>query len=170
MVCRAAVGIDDDFASGEAAVADRPADDEFAGGVDVVAGFAGEPFFGQYFVDDEFAYCFFEVVQADVFVVLGGEDDGVYAGDFAVFIEEGDLAFGVRAQPRQYAFFTYLRLALDETVRVGDGRGHEAWRFRAGVAEHEALVAGALRAFFRTVHALRDVGGLFADGVDDGAG
>ena len=55
-----------------------------------------------------------------------------------------------------------------------DRQRHELGRVVAGVAEHEALVAGALgvqrvvgagvRLLVRLVHALGDVGGLLADG------
>ena len=54
-----------------------------------------------------------------------------------------------------------------ELVREHDRRGHQFRRLVAGVAEHQALVAGALLggllAFgLARVHALRDVGRLRA--------
>ena len=39
--------------------------------------------------------------------------------------------------------FLQLRLALDQAVRVVDRRRHQVGRLVAGVAEHQALVAGA---------------------------
>jgi len=54
----------------------------------------------------------------------------------------GHLAPGVRAQEGQAAVTAQLALALDQAVRVVDRRGHELGRFVAGVAEHQALVAG----------------------------
>ena len=102
--------------------------------------------------------------------MLGGEDDGVDTGDFVVFVAEGDLRFGIRAQPRQHAVAAHFRLPLDQAVRVGNWRGHQGRRFVAGVAEHQTLVAGALLAFFFAVHALGDVGRLLADDVQYSAG
>ena len=169
MVRRTAVGIDDDFAPGEATVAHRTADDEFAGGVDVEFGFAVQPFSGQDFVDNQLTHRFLQVFQRDVRVVLGGEYDGINAGDFVVFVAEGDLRFRIRTQPRQHAIAAHLRLPLDEAVRVHNGRRHQRRRFVAGVAEHQSLVACPLFAFFFAVNALCDVGRLLADGVENAA-
>ena len=55
-----------------------------------------------------------------------------------------DLALGVGAQVRHAAVLAQLRLALDQAVRVVDRRRHQLGRLVAGVAEHQALVAGAL--------------------------
>jgi hypothetical protein len=51
-VGRAAVGVDDDLAAGQAAVAVRAADHEAPGGVDQVAGVAAEAFLRQHRLDD----------------------------------------------------------------------------------------------------------------------
>ena len=52
-----------------------------------------------------------------------------------------------------------------ERVGVVDGRRHELGRLVGGVAEHQALVAGALLLVqaVALVHALRDVGALLLD-------
>ena len=75
-------------------------------------------------------------------VVLGGQHDSVDAVRLAVHIAHRHLALGVGAQEGQAAVFAQLRLALDQTVGVIDRRGHQLGRFVAGVAEHQALVAG----------------------------
>ena len=58
-----------------------------------------------------------------------------------------------------------------ELVRVDDRRGHELRRLVARVAEHEALVAGALLLVEALAlgHALRDVRALLLDGDEHGA-
>jgi len=81
-----------------------------------------------------------------------------------------DLRLRVRAQPRQLAGLAYLGLLFDEAVRVVDRRGHEFRRLGAGVAEHQALVAGALFLGFLAIHALVDVRRLLADEVQHAAG
>ena len=50
--------------------------------------------------------------------------------------------------------------ALEDAVSVEDRRRHQLRRLAAGVAEHDALVAGALVLVAGGVDALRDVGGL----------
>ena len=57
-------------------------------------------------------------------------------------------------------------------MRKHDRRGHQFWRLVAGIAEHQALVAGALfgslLAVSRTrIHALRNIGRLPGDDVGD---
>jgi hypothetical protein len=62
----------------------------------------------------------------------------------AVDVAQRDLGLGVRTQPWQAAVLAQLRLALDQAVRVVDRGRHQFRGFVAGVAEHQALVAGAL--------------------------
>ena len=52
-------------------------------------------------------------------------------------------------------------------MRVKDRRRHEFRRFAAGVAEHHALIAGALVFVARRVDSLRDVGRLAVDQAFD---
>src|SRR5207245_8495378 len=62
----------------------------------------------------------------------------------AVRVADGDLRLGVGPQPGQPAVAPQLGLALDQAVREKDRQRHQARRLVAGIAEHEALVAGAL--------------------------
>ena len=91
--------------------------------------------------------------------VLGRQHHGVDAVRLAVDIAHRHLALGVGAQKRQAAVLAQLGLALDQAVRVVDRRGHQLGRFVAGVAEHQALVAGAgvQVVVAGVVHALGDV-------------
>ena len=144
----AAVGVDDDLAPREAAVALRAAHHEAAGGVDQVARLL-QPFLGQHGLDDLFHHGLDEAglhlggALALVGVVLGGEHHGVDAVRLAVHVAHRHLALGVGAQEGQAAVLAQLGLALHQAVRVVDGRGHQLGRLVAGVAEHQALVAGA---------------------------
>ena len=52
-----------------------------------------------------------------------------------------DLASGAA---RQATVAAHFGLALHDAVRVVDREGHQRFRFAAGVAEHQALIAGAL--------------------------
>ncbi len=95
--------------------------------------------------------------------MLGGDHDAGRADRLAVDVAQRDLALGVRQQAchrlvvdpcRQFAD------AVQDGVGVVDRRRHQRVGLAAGVAEHHALVAGALVLVAGGVHALRDVGGL----------
>ncbi len=104
-------------------------------------------------------------------LVLGGEHHGVDAVRLAVDVAHRDLALGVGAQEGQAAVLAQLGLALDQAVRVVDRRGHQLGRLVAGVAEHQALVAGAgvQVVVAGVVHALGDVVGLLVVADHHGA-
>jgi len=166
----AAVGVDDDLAAGQAAVAHWAADHEVAGRVDVELSVLVQQLGGQAVLDDQLHHAFAQVSHGHFGVVLGGEHHRVDAGDLAVLVAAGDLALGVRAQPRQQAGLAGLGLALDQGVGEADRGRHQHVGFVAGVAEHQALVTGALVFRLGAVDALGDVHGLLADDVDHAAG
>ena len=55
-------------------------------------------------------------------------------------------------------------------MRIGNRRGHEHIGFVAGIAEHQALVAGALLVVGGLVDADGDILRLFANAGEDGTG
>ena len=75
-------------------------------------------------------------------------------------IAHGDLALGVRAERLGLAGVARVGHELENLVRVVDRRRHQLRRLAAGIAEHDALVAGALVLVAGRVDALRDVGRL----------
>src|SRR5690606_438599 len=165
-----AVGVDDDLASGQAAVAHRAADDELAGGIDVELGVLVQQFGRDHVLDDQLHHRFAQVGVLDLGIVLGGQHDGVDTHHLAAFVAAGDLGFRIRTQPRQQAVLARLGLALDQALREADRRGHQHIGLVAGIAEHQTLVTGALVFRPGAVDALGDVHRLLADDVDDAAG
>ena len=119
-------------------------------------------------------------VEVDVVGVLAGDDDGVEAGGLAVDVLDGDLGLAVGAQVGDGAVLAHLGELLGQPVRQPDRQRHQLGGLVAGVAEHQALVAGALRGdrvlaaldprLVGVVDALRDVGRLAADRDADAAG
>ena len=95
-------------------------------------------------------------------MVLRRQHDGVDRDRLAVDVAHRDLGLGVRPQPRQAAVLPDLALPLHEPVRVVDRERHQRRRLVAGVAEHHALVAGALVQVLvgSMIDAARDVGRL----------
>ena len=97
--------------------------------------------------------------------MLMRDDDLRRADRLAVLVAHGHLALGVRAElgRRTLAGLARMGEVFEDLVRVVDRRRHQLRRFAAGVAEHDALVAGALFlvvAGLVGVDALGDVGGL----------
>jgi hypothetical protein len=166
----AAVGIDDDLASGQTAVTHRATDDELAGGVDVVLGAGMQQLGRDHVLDDGLHHRLAQVFLGDLRIVLGGQHNGIDTDHLAVLVAAGDLGLGVRAQPVQGTVLAHLGLALDQTVGEGDGRGHQHAGLVAGIAEHQTLVAGALILGLLPVHTLGDIRGLLADDVDHATG
>ena len=160
---RAAIGVDDDLAAGQAGVAVGTADEEFAGRIDVPDGLAVDPAFRQRLAHiglDALA----NLVRGHVLdEVLVRDHDLAHADRLAVLVLHGDLALGVRAQHLLLAGVAGFGDQPQDLVGIEDRRRHQVRRFVGGVAEHDALVA---RAFFlvgarlQRIDALRDVGGL----------
>ena len=157
---RAAVGVDDDLASREAAIAVGPADIELARRIDVPDGLGGDPAFrqrrGHIRANDRS-----DVLGAEVRVdMLMGNDDLRRLDRLAVFVAHRHLALGVGAERLFPARMARLGNEAKDLVRVLNWRRHEFRGLAAGVAEHDALVAGAFVLVAGRVDALRDIGGL----------
>ena len=86
----------------------------------------------------------------------------VAADRLAVDVAQRDLALGVgqQALDRLVVDVPQLADAVQDGVGVVDRRRHQRVGLAAGVAEHHALVAGALVLVAGGVHALGDVGRL----------
>jgi hypothetical protein len=95
---RAAIGIDDDLAPGQARVAIRAADLEAAGGVDVIDRLVREQL-GRDHRGHGLLHPGFQLGILGAFViarlVLGGDDDGGAGGGAAILEAQGHLALGV---------------------------------------------------------------------------
>ena len=79
----------------------------------------------------------------------------------AVLVFDGDLALGVGPQ-RGFSLPECRASArrLQDRVGIIDRRRHELRRLVAGIAEHDALVAGTFILLLAGIDALRDVGRL----------
>ena len=143
MAAHAAVGVDDDLATGDAGVSHGSADDKAAGGVDVDLGIAVEQVFWNDGMNDVFDDGFGDISVRNLGGVLGADEHGIDPDGFAVGVLDGHLALAVGAQPGQGAVLAHFRQAAGELVRQVDGHGHESGGLIAGVAEHHTLVTGS---------------------------
>src|SRR5690606_21564727 len=95
VAAHAAVGVDDDLASGESAIAHGAADDEAAGGVDEITGLAVEQVGGDHRLHALLDDFLLNGGMVHVFAVLGRNDHGVDALGLAVHVFDRDLGLGV---------------------------------------------------------------------------
>ena len=83
-------------------------------------------------------------LEVDVGGVLAGDDDGVEPDRAVAVVLDGDLGLAVRAQVGDRAVLADRGEPLGQPVRQRDRQRHQLGGVVAGVAEHQALVAGAL--------------------------
>jgi hypothetical protein len=155
MRCVAAVGIDNDLAAGQSAIAVGAADHEIAGRVDQEIGrplrhpalrqCGGHGVADQ--VLDHGGRVFLPV--ASLGIVLGRDHDLGASDGLAVDVLHCHLALGVRLQVEQLLRAALLGQHLEDLVREVDRGGHERallvdLALGASEAEHHALVAGSL--------------------------
>ncbi len=160
----AAVGVDDDLAAGDAGVAVRAAGDEAARRIHVDLGVRVHHLAGDDLVDDPLGEVFGDRRVRRGRAVLRGDDDGVDADGTAAVVLDGHLRLAVGPEVIELTAAARLGQAAHELVREHDRQRHQLGRLGAGVAEHQALVAGAAR-----VHALADVARLLVNRREDGA-
>ena len=116
-------------------------------------------------VDDVLADLGAKLLGGDVFAVLGRDDDGVDANGLAVDVFDRNLTLAVGAQIVSSPDSADFGEPLGEAVRQLNGQGHQFFGLVAGVAEHQALIAGAAG-----VDAHGDIGRLALNGIQHAAG
>ena len=175
----AAVGIHDDLPAGEAGIRRRAALDETAGRVHVILCVLVQHVRGDHGLGHLLDHVLPDLLQGDIGVVLGGDDHCIHPDRAVVLvILHGDLTLAVGPHIGHLAALADLRHALAQLLCQGQGQGHQFRRLVAGVAEHHALVTGAvaqlavgaLLVLQGFVHAHGDVGGLLVDGGNHGTG
>ena len=165
----AAVGVHDDLAARQAGVAVGAANDEAARGVQVVHGLRVQQVRGHDLVDHLLAQVLLDLLVGDLVVVLRGDHDGVHAQGRQRaahgLVLHGHLRLAVGAHPGAGAVLAHLGELVANAVGQQVREGHGLLSLVRGVAEHDALVAGAnllggLGLGLLAKHALRNVGGL----------
>ena len=159
---------DDDLAPGDAGVAGGAADDEAPGGVDVQLGGVAEEAGGGELLADDLADGRVDGVLVDAVEGLVGADDVGDGLGLAAVVEDGDLGLGVGAEPGDGFVAAEPGQAAEDAVGADEGEGEVLGGLVGGVAEHHALVAGALLLGVAAVDALVDVGRLGVEIVDVG--
>ena len=175
----AAVGIHNDLPAGEAAVALGAADDEPSGGVHVEFRLLIHQLGGDGGLNDHFDHVLANLLQRHLGAVLGGEHHGVHADGLVAIVLHRDLRLSIGPQIVHKSGLADLGELAGHFVCKGNGQGHQLRGLVAGVAEHHALIAGAvvqtvvclaLLDLQALVHAQRDIAGLLINVGDDAAG
>src|SRR5918999_3637914 len=117
MWCRAAVRVDDDFASRDACLAVWTADNEPAGRVDINFRVVVHQAGWHDAIDDLLDNVAAPLIVRDVFAMLTRDDDRIDADRLAPFVLDGDLRFAVRTQIVEHAVTARAREPFDELVR-----------------------------------------------------
>ena len=103
--------------------------------------------------------------------MLGRKHHRIYGHRVAIIIvAEGNLAFGIGAEEVQLAGLSNFRLFFHQPVRVDNRRRHKHIGFIGSIAEHHALVTGALLLVLAFIHSRFNVLRLLADGIQNRAG
>ena len=175
----AAVGIHDDLSAGKAAVALRAADDEAAGGVDIKLGVLIQQAIGHGGFDDQLDHILPDLIQRHLGSVLGRQYHGVYPDRLAILvILHRDLGLAIGPQIAHQSLLAHIGEALGHFLGNGDSQRHQLRCLVAGIAEHHALVAGAVvqlgitagLGLQRLVHSHSDIAALLVDIGNNGAG
>ncbi len=175
----AAVGVHDDLAAGQTGIGGGTAADKAAGGVHIDLRLAVQQSGGHGGLDDQLDHILADLLQRHVGAVLGGQHHGIHADGLAVLaVFHGDLGLAVGTKIVHQALLPHVGQTLGHLLCDGDSQGHQLRRLVAGIAEHHALVAGAVVQLALTggfglvalVHAQGDIAGLLVDIGDNGAG
>ena len=166
MASHAAVGVDDDLASGESGVAHGPANDEASRGIDVILRVFVEQVRRNHGLNHVLQNAGAQFIVGNGLGVLRRNDDRIHTQDFAVrVVFNCDLGFAVGTKEGKSSILANLREPHGQLMRQRDGSRHQLLILIHRIPKHHSLVAGAAG-----VYAHGDVAGLFVDAGDDGAG
>jgi hypothetical protein len=131
----------------------------------VIDGVLIEVLGGNSSLDDLLLDLLAELLSGDILRVLGRNDNGVNTlgnnGTAVLLVLDGDLSFGVRAQPRKRAITAGSSHGSVQLVGELKSKGEELRGLISGIAEHDTLVTSAeiLKSLI-VVKTLSDIRGL----------
>jgi len=161
----AAVGVDDDLAAGQTAVALWAADNKSARRVDMNLGVVVEEFVRQRLHDDVVANFLSDFFDRNVLRMLARDDYGLDTSGPVALILDRHLRFSVRPQPVELTAAARGTEAPGELVSHDQRHRHQLGRLVGRVSEHQPLVTRTTG-----VHSLGDIRRLRIDRGNNGAG
>ena len=177
-----AVGVYDDFSSGQSTVTVRSADYETAGRVDIIFCILIDHLLRKDRIEDIFLDILVDLLLSYIRIMLSGKYHCIQTYRLVVLIVlNRNLALSIRTKVGQGSVFTNLGQLTGQLVSQHNCIGHILLGLVGCITEHHTLVAGAdgidllvvhlvLFCFQRFVNAHSDIGGLLVDGSDHAAG
>jgi hypothetical protein len=162
------VRVDNDFATRQASIAVRSANDKATARIQVVNRLVVQVLFRNNGLDDVFHEIGLDLFLRHVFAVLRRNDNGMdaFRHRHAIFehVFARDLRLAVRAHPFARAILAHLRQLVANLRRQHVRERHKHGRFIGGVAKHDALIASANFLNIRRIDTLRNIRRLFFNG------
>ena len=141
----AAIGIHNDLAPGQAAVAVRTAHNKAPGGVHIKYRVFVHQFRRHSGLNHFFNNILPQSLQFHIGAVLAGYNHGGHLYRLAVVILHGHLGLAVCVQIWQGAVLPHLGQLHSQFIGQTDGQRHQLRGLVAGITEHHTLVTGAVQ-------------------------
>src|SRR5258708_2614868 len=139
-----AVGVDNNFSSGQSRIAFRTTDDESTGRIDQVSRVGINPLRRHNLPDHSLNDSLANFLMFYFRRVLGRDDHGINADRTKPIVFDRHLGFRIRPKPRQFATLAQPRQFASQFMAELDRRWHQFGSFFYGETEHQSLVAGPL--------------------------
>src|SRR5436190_16234543 len=139
------IGIDDDLAASQSAVAVGAADDKIPRRIDVVLDVAAGQISRQLRLNDLVDDVVVELRLRNVRRVLCAHDDRIDPQSPIAIVFDRHLALAIRPQPIDLALLTDAGQPIEDSMGQCNRQRHQLGRFVTGIAKHQALIAGASR-------------------------
>ena len=165
MTAVSAVRIHDNLAARQSRIAHRSADDEVAGGIDVILRARINHRGRKYRVNHFFPDSLRKLVVRNLVAVLRGNDYAIHARRTPVNVFDRDLGFSIGPEEIQNVFLSDFSKAAGQLMRELDWHGHQFRRLIARETEHQALIARSAG-----INSHGDIGRLLLDRAHDAAG
>ncbi len=145
MARHAAIGINDDLATGQASIGVRTTQLKGSSWVDENLQVIRHKCGGDQGVDDVFNEVWFDqCLGIEAWLVLSRYEHRTKGNRLAIFVIKGHLSLAVWTQVWKHARLANLRKAVRQTMRKPDRNWHEVFGFVTSETKHHSLVARTL--------------------------
>jgi len=169
------ISIDDNLTTSQASITLGPSDYETARGIKMENGFRIQILSRDDVADDMLHQVGTDGLIVHIGVMLDGNHNSVNSlgddGSVVVFVFNGDLGLGIRANPAANTVLPDVGQSLAKLGGQHVGQGHELLSFIGGIAEHKTLITSTnILVLLAFVNTLGNIGALLLNGNKDVAG
>ena len=160
MMSRTAIRVDDDLATGQTGIGSWTAQHKRTGRIDKHAIFIMRHTIGKHIIKHRTNHMFRQLLLKprliDLRIMLRGHQHRVKTnGSIMLIIFNGHLGFAIGTQMRHFAILTNLSKTVSQAMSQINRQWHQHIGLVARIAEHHALIAGALRLITLLARCLR---------------